>query len=101
MNLEISDTQYVKLLNWYDAKLYCELLEIDGKNDWRLPTIEEMISISVSNHDFEQMWYWTGTEADEEFEDYRKMQYNVYDNGFYYAAEDDKSKCYTRPVRSC
>ena len=38
MNIEISCTNYWKELNYRDALLYCSLLCIDGKTDWRLPT---------------------------------------------------------------
>ena len=30
---------------WSDAIDYCEALELDGKKDWRLPNINELISI--------------------------------------------------------
>jgi hypothetical protein len=36
MTIEISDRKYWKHLNWDDGKLYCDLLVIDGKNDWRM-----------------------------------------------------------------
>jgi len=36
MNIEISDRKYWTQLNYEDAKLYCTLLNIGGKNDWRL-----------------------------------------------------------------
>ena len=63
MNLEISDTQYVKLLNWYDAMMYCQLLDIDGKNDWRLPTKEELDYIYHSKNDCVGSLYWSATEG--------------------------------------
>ena len=39
--IEISSNEYWKELNYRDALLYCSLLDIDGKNDWRLPNDEE------------------------------------------------------------
>jgi hypothetical protein len=34
--IELSDKKYWKQLKYYDALLYCQVLEIDGKNDWRM-----------------------------------------------------------------
>ena len=42
MKIEIIDKQYERKLNWYDGKLYCSMMVIDGKDDWRLPTKEEL-----------------------------------------------------------
>jgi len=36
MNIEISEDKYWKQLNYNDGLLYVSLLEIDGKNDWRM-----------------------------------------------------------------
>jgi hypothetical protein len=41
MNIEVSDREYWKELNYDDAELYCQLLVIDGKTDWRLPLHSE------------------------------------------------------------
>jgi hypothetical protein len=103
MNIEISPKAYQKYnLNFYDAELYCSLLIIDGKNDWRLPTIEELEYIAKSKNDFEDFWHWTCTNGGENFDDAtRKWQYNLYDGGIWHASEIDKSKCYTRAIRNC
>jgi hypothetical protein len=34
--IEISEREYWKILNYHDGLLYCSMLEIDGKNDWRM-----------------------------------------------------------------
>jgi hypothetical protein len=41
MKIEISDRKYWKKLNYLDAKLYVELLSIDGKDNWRFITEKE------------------------------------------------------------
>ena len=41
MKIEISDRKYWKKLNYLDAKLYIELLSIDGKDNWRFITEKE------------------------------------------------------------
>jgi hypothetical protein len=61
--IEISPKEYETLLNWHDGMLYCQLLTIDNKNDWRLPTIEELQDIYHSENDFYDTYYWSLTKA--------------------------------------
>ena len=49
MTIEISDIKYWKPLNYDDAILYCSLLEIGGKNDWRMMTRMEYIDCGRTN----------------------------------------------------
>jgi hypothetical protein len=63
MKIEISDKQYEKVLNWHDGMLYCSMLVIDGKDDWRMPTIEELVEIYHSENDFrDNCDYWSSSE---------------------------------------
>ena len=62
MNIEISPKEYEKLLNWYDAMMYCQVLVIDEKYDWRLPTKEELDYIYHSKNDFVGSFYWSSTD---------------------------------------
>lgn len=39
--IEVSDEKYWKELHHSEIDLYCKLLIIDGKDDWRLPTLDE------------------------------------------------------------
>ena len=39
--VEISPKEYWKRMNYYDAILYCQLLNIDGREDWRMPSKKE------------------------------------------------------------
>lgn len=41
MNIEIAPKEYWKKLNYDDGMFYCQLLNIDGKNDWRMIREEE------------------------------------------------------------
>ena len=59
MNIEISPKEYERKMNWEDAIFYCQLLVIDGKDDWRLPTIEELKEISNSENTFIESGYWS------------------------------------------
>jgi hypothetical protein len=61
--IEISDKKYEKVLNWHDGMLYCQLLTIDGKDDWRMPTLDELMEIFTSKHNFLDWVYWSSDEV--------------------------------------
>ena len=94
MNIEIAPKEYERRLNWNDAKLYCELLTIDGKMDWRLPTKDELNEIYNSENDFVGSYYWSSTE------------YNGYDAWGQYMSNGSQNynfkftSYYVRAVRS-
>lgn len=67
MNFEIAPKSTETQLNWYDARLYCFSLVVDGKTGWRLPTKEELDEIYESVNDFEKDWYWSSTESNGDF----------------------------------
>ena len=94
MNIEISDIQYERELNWNDAIFYCQLLVIDDKCDWRLPTKEELNYIYNSKNDLHGLFYWSSTEYD-----YLYAWYQSFTIGY-----QDKYLKYTprgiRPVRN-
>ena len=62
MKIEISDKKYERFLYWDDANMYCNLLVIDDKCDWRLPTKEELNEIFKSSNALERDYYWSSTE---------------------------------------
>lgn len=43
---------------WQEAIEYCKELELDGKNDWRIPSLKELFSIS----DFSSGWPYLNTD---------------------------------------
>jgi hypothetical protein len=63
MQIEISPKEYEQRLNWHDGMLYCQLLVIDDKNDWRMPSLDELCEIFTSNHDFLDWVYWSSDEV--------------------------------------
>lgn len=78
MNIEISCTNYWKELNYRDALLYCSLLDIDGKTDWRLPTDEEgdiyELYDKMTEHGNHMSSVWTV----EDLNTYPDLHYNEY-----------------------
>ena len=63
MNIEIAHKKYGRQLNWDNAMVYCQLLVIDGKNDWHLPTKDELYYINNSENDFVGTYYWSSTDT--------------------------------------
>lgn len=59
MNFEIAPASTEIKATWYDGKLYCFTLNIDGKIGWRLPTMEELCNIRLSAKDFMGQSYWS------------------------------------------
>lgn len=55
MNIEIASKEYWKELSYDDGKLYCSLLEIDGKNDWRLFKNSYERHRAISHYDISEM----------------------------------------------
>jgi hypothetical protein len=45
MNIEISEDKYWKVLNYNDGLLYCSMLEIGDKDDWRMISEEDLAMI--------------------------------------------------------
>jgi hypothetical protein len=62
MTFEIAPKSTEIQANWYDARLYCFALNIDGKTGWRLPSKEELNEIYESENDFRKTYYWSSTE---------------------------------------
>lgn len=56
MNIEVSKNKYWKQLNYNDMILYLTVLSIDNKNDWRLPTLDELDDI-LKIKDKSPFWY--------------------------------------------
>jgi hypothetical protein len=69
MKIEIAPKSTEVFIDWASAVIYCKFLEVNGKNDWRLPTIDELNDIFRSENDFGSLVgnsvYWTNTEHDE------------------------------------
>ena len=95
MNIEISPKEYEKKMNWDDGMMYCQLLVIDNKNDWRLPTIEELDDMRKSKNDFSELYdYWSSIEKREDMASGMDMTFG----GHYSQYKTDIN--YVRPVRT-
>jgi hypothetical protein len=94
MNFEIAPKSTEIEASWDNARLYCFLLDIDGKTGWRLPTIEELNEIFKSQNDFEKSWYWSSTERND---DYAWFQY--FSGGGQNGISKDYSGNWVRAIR--
>jgi hypothetical protein len=63
MNFEIAPKSTEIQSDWYEARMYCFSLNIDGKVGWRLPTKDELNEIYESENDFVYAYYWSSTEC--------------------------------------
>lgn len=97
-----NDDSNAHVVTWFEGIQYCEYLEFAGFNDWRMPNINELVSIvDYSRSDpalpevFEQRWsleYWSSTgdirsQYDRawrvDFNDGSTPRVNKYDNNAY------------------
>ena len=89
MMIEISEKQYWKKLNWYDGHLYCSLLNIDGKDGWRMIRDDEQA--------YEILIELYGVDYDDPFDtDYQCPIWSVNLN---YTSLYDNEICWVIPVR--
>ena len=73
--IEVSSNEYWKKMPYHDALLYCQLLSIDGKNDWRMITnVEESLNLFGIMYSEEVGWY---KEDIDEFSDLLDTYYVV------------------------
>jgi len=62
-HIEVSPPDYWMEMNYYDGMLYCQLLTIDGKNDWRMVRnwneLElDIIAWYIDDVDYYNEHYW-------------------------------------------
>lgn len=81
--------------DWYEARLYCFSLNIDGKVGWRLPTKEELNEIYESENDVVGRGYWSSTEIN----NYTAWAQNM-SSGYQGICGKDCGDVYVRAVRS-
>jgi hypothetical protein len=94
MKFEIAPKETEIKANWYDARLYCFSLNIDGKVGWRLPTKEELNEIHESKNDFEKYWYWSSTELTGD-----RVWGQYFHNGRQYTSNKNYGDTYVRAIR--
>ena len=94
MQFEIAPKSTEILASWYDAKLYCFALNVDGKTGWRLPNKEELNEIYQSKNDLEEEWYWSSTEGNGDDAWLQTMS-----NGYQYYHLKNTGNCYVRAIR--
>ncbi|MDD5405336.1 MAG: DUF1566 domain-containing protein [Sulfurovaceae bacterium] len=91
-----NDKSACKSGNLSFAKNYCESSGLGGYSDWRLPTSDEMMDISMQNGVFKDNRgadFWTSTPAE------NNKYYVVYTADGYRYARDPRQSNYIRCVR--
>ena len=99
------DSSTIVSKSWSSAKNYCSELILKGQSDWRLPHIDELMSItdrskynpaikSIFKHT-KSSWYWSSTEYKDNSSKAWLVSFSN-GNGNYYAKSDDY---YVRCVR--
>ena len=86
--------EHIKEMNYHNAELYCKLLNIEGYDDWRIPTVNELKNYVPSGF-MDYRWFWT-------FDDYVSDNAIVFHDHF---ASDEVDKnigdnVYILPVRT-
>jgi hypothetical protein len=95
MNFQIAPKSTEIQTNWFDARFYCFSLNVNGKSGWRLPNIDELNEIYLSENDFEKRWYWSSTE------DSGNDAWSQYmSNGSQYGGNKSFGGTYVRAIRS-
>jgi hypothetical protein len=98
-NLMWQNTQNVENYNFTIAEAYCENLSLEGFDDWRLPTVEELFTITdhtksnpAVNNAFTQIeddTYWTSTDDASNIS--QKLTI-VFNKGYNYSESDVNTK---------
>ena len=96
MNFEIAPKSTEVQASWYDARLYCFSLNIDGKTGWRLPSKEELNRIYQSENDLVGINYWSSTEKGDNHA-WNQNFTGGYRNGY---GNKDYGGNYVRAIRS-
>ncbi len=92
------DSRTIVKKNWSGAKGYCKNLSLGGYDNWRLPHIDELISIVDTKRkspaikkifkNTQSSWYWSSTEYKGHSS---KAWYVYFRNGFdYYGNKSDE-----------
>lgn len=95
-------------LNFKDAEAYCKALTTGGHTDWRLPTIQELLSlVDYTRHDpaidvaqfpdTKSNWYWSSSPDASAPADYAWFVYFVFGDAYCNYRDDT---AFVRAVRS-
>ncbi|MEA2017524.1 MAG: caspase family protein, partial [Campylobacterota bacterium] len=84
----LTKSKYLKL-DWDDAVEYCRNLQIEGQNNWYLPTIEELKNSKQKLHNLTSKIYWS---SDIDYS-YKRNAFYL-DNMYNYSSSSDKNNKY-------
>jgi len=91
---EFAPKIYEQHLDYRDSRVYCEMVDIDNKNDWHLPTLQQLGYYQFMAANFEWDSYWV---LDDNLVDDRRLTYEFSDQDATLVNRYELAYC--RPVR--
>jgi hypothetical protein len=64
MSIEVSPREAEMFGDWYEATLIIKSMRVNEHDNWRLPTLAELIDIYKQDNDFTLSNYWSSDEAE-------------------------------------
>lgn len=92
--IEFAPKIYEQFLDYRDSRVYCEMITIDDKEDWHLPTLQQLAyyNFMAANFEWSSYWVWDNNLVDD-----RRLCFNFSDQDATLVNRFQNAYC--RPVR--